>query len=119
MLETTQSNVHVVTDTGPMCQVLLNQAQLQLAAPGTSPVMQSAGYTKLAVAATSSTAGQITVQRFIDEFGQIPQGPALTQALTAGASGVLNITDGVPFLSFTVAISGGTLTGVAALLQAL
>jgi hypothetical protein len=86
-----------------------------LSAPGTSPLLLAGGYPKIAIGATSSATGSISVQRYLDQAGTIPQGPALTQSLTAGAAGVLNINDGAPFQSFTVTIAGGTLSNVGAL----
>ncbi len=118
MLEQSQENSDVVMDQGSVAQVALSQTQLGLAAPGTGPLIQSGGYTKLAVGATNSVSGSIVVQRYLDIAGTIPQGAPLTQALSAGVAGVLNVTDGLPFLSFTVGITGsGTLTNVGALLQ--
>lgn len=118
MLETSQENAHVEFDQGPLGQVFLTAAQLGLATPGTSPLIQSGGYPKFAVGATNSVTGSIVVQRYLDAAGTIPQGAALTQALTAATAGVLNVTDGLPFLSFTVQITGaGTLTNVGLLMQ--
>jgi hypothetical protein len=118
MLEPTQATAHTVVDQGPLTQVYLTGAQLGLTAPGTVGPFASGGYSKLAVGATNSAAGSIVVQRYLDQAGTIPQGAALTQALTGGTAGVLNITDGVPFQSFTIQITGaGTLSNVACLLQ--
>jgi hypothetical protein len=115
MLETSQSLTHVPFDAGPLVQAFLTAAQLGLTAPGTSPLILAGGYPKIAIGATSSATGSISVQRYLDQAGLIPQGPALTQALTAAAPGVLNIADGSPFQSFTVTIAGGTLSNVGAL----
>ncbi len=88
----------------------------------TSQPIYSDGMQLGAVGVTSSQAGNITVQRYLDHAGLIKQGAALTQAITANTAGVLNITDGNPFASFTVNISnsGGSaanLTNVGILLQ--
>ena len=118
MLETSQENAHVVMDAGPLVQVFMTQAQLGLVTPGTSLLIQSCGYTKIAVGATNSVSGSIVVQRYLDQAGLIPQGAPITQALYAGVAGTLNVTDGVPFGSFTIQITGGgSLTNVGALLQ--
>jgi len=118
MLSKNQEDAHVVMDAGPVSQVFLSASQLKLTAPGISDLLQSGGYTKLAVGATNSVSGSIVVQRYLDVAGTIPQGAPLTQALTAATAGVLNVTDGLPFLSFTVQITGaGTLSNVGALLQ--
>lgn len=117
MLAKTQTDVHTPVDSGPLLQVFLSAATLGLTAPGTSPVLLAGGYPKLAVGATSSAAGSIAVQRYLDAAATIPQGAALSVSLTAATAGVLNVNDGLPFQSFTVTITGGALTNVGALLQ--
>lgn len=115
MLESSPSLTHLPADTGPLVQAYLSGAQLGLTAPGTSGLIQAGGYPKIAVGAQSSTAGSVSVQRYIDQAGTVPQGVALTQALSAGVAGVLNVTDGLPFQSFIVTITGGTLSNVGCL----
>lgn len=118
MLETSQTNVHLPSDLGPLVQVYLNQATLFPTGGNTSPLLQAGGYPNIAIAATSTLAGSISVQRYLDEAGTIAQGPAVTQALTANTPGVLNINDYAPFLSFKVTITGGgVVSGAAALLN--
>lgn len=118
MIAPSQADTHLPADSGPLLQVFLTAAQIGLTAPGTSALIQSGGYPRIAVAATNSVAGSINVQRYIDAAGTIPQGAALTQALTGGVSGILNVSDGAPFLSYTVAITGaGTVTGFGVLMQ--
>jgi hypothetical protein len=77
-----------------------------IAASGTydTGLMPSDGYKVLAVGATLSTTGSIAVQRYIDANGTVPQGAAVTGALTAAAAGILNVNDGLPFASFDVKI---------------
>lgn len=115
MLDSSQTMTHTPVDSGPLVQVFLTATQLGLTAPGTSGLLIAGGYPKIAIGATSSATGSISVQRYIDQAGLIPQGPALTQSLTAATAGVLNINDGAPFQSFTITITGGTLTNVGAL----
>lgn len=117
MRANTQVDVHLPVDSGPLLQVFLSAEEMGLTAPGTSPLMLSGAYPRIAIGATSSATGSISVQRYLDAAGTIPQGPALTQALTAATAGVLNVSDGAPFQSFTVTIAGGTLSNVGALLQ--
>jgi len=113
-----QADTHLPVDSGPLLQVYLTAAQIGLTAPGTSALIQSNGYPRIAVGAINSVAGSINVQRYLDAAGTIPQGPALTQALTAVTPGVLNISDGAPFLSYTVNVTGaGTVTGFGVLMQ--
>lgn len=118
MLARTQADTHTPVDSGPLLQAYLTGPSIGLSAPGTSQLIPSGGYPKIAVAATNTVAGSISVQRYLDAAATIPQGPALTQALSAGTPGVLNVADGAPFQSFDVTITGaGALSGVAVLLQ--
>jgi hypothetical protein len=99
-------------------------ASIPLSSSITSNLIFSDGYQLAAIGVTSSQAGAITVQRYMDDAGTIKQGAALTASLTASTAQVLNITDGYPFASFTVNISntsGSTtanLTNLGILLQA-
>jgi hypothetical protein len=75
-----------------------------------------------AVGVTSSQAGTVTVQRYLDDAGTIRQGAALTGTLVANTALTVNITDGNPFASFTVDISNSAgsianLTNLGILLQ--
>lgn len=79
----------------------------QISASGnvTSNLIASAGLQVGAVGVTSTQAGAINVQRYLDPAGLIKQGAVLTQAITANNPAVLNMTDGNPFASFTVQIT--------------
>jgi hypothetical protein len=100
---------------GPVMQALPIP---QVATPGTiaasgtydAGLMPSDGYKVLAIGATLSNAGTISVQRYIDVDGTVPQGAAVTVALTAGIPGILNINDGLPFAAFDVKIINGAAT---------
>ncbi|MGC9237754.1 MAG: hypothetical protein ACP5GF_12785 [Thiomonas sp.] len=122
-------DTHEWVDNGPKLQKLLTASELGLstsvAASGSnaSNVIQSNGYGAFAVAVTSTQAGTISVQRYLDPAGTIPQGAALTASLTANTAAVVNATDGAPFGSFVVTVtnsgsSAATLSNVGALLQA-
>lgn len=122
-------DTHDYVDCGPKLQKFLTAANIGLstsvAAAGTNPSapISSNGYSAFAVGVTSSQAGTLTVQRYLDASATIPQGPALTATLTAAIAAVVNATDGVPFGSFTVSVSNtGTaaaaLTNTGVLLQA-
>ena len=114
---------------GPTVQALVPAAVHGLGtsvpASGTivsNPILTD-GYKVAAVGVTSTQAGQIQVQRYLDEAQTVKQGPALTATLTANTAQVLNVTDGYPFASFTVTItnssgSAATLSGLGILLQA-
>ncbi len=122
-------DTHDWIDNGPKLQKFLTASNIGLstsvAASGnnTSNLIQSNGYGAFAVGVTSSQAGTLTVQRYLDAAGTVPQGSVLTATLVAGTAAVVNATDGVPFGSFTISVSNtgtsaATLSNVGALLQA-
>src|SRR5215208_6977189 len=63
----------------------------------TSNLIFADGLQLLAIGLKSSQNGVVTVQRYLDDAGLVPQGAAITGNLTANVAGVLNILDGVPF----------------------
>jgi hypothetical protein len=121
-LETSQSLTHQQIDNGPVLQVYLNPAQLGLTTelPSAGNLIPAGGYKSMAVCAQSTSAGILTVQRYIDTEGAIPQGPQLTLDMVAGENMTLNINDNAPFQSFIVIITGpvGTLSDCGVLLNA-
>ncbi len=70
----------------------------------------SDGYKVISVGATLSNPGTISVQRYIDRAGTVPQGAAVTVALTAATAGTLNVNDGLPHASFDLKIINGGAT---------
>ncbi len=119
-LETSQSNAHAITDAGPTVQAFipLTGAGAPAFTSGVSQVIPSGGYPRMAITLTSSLAGTLSVQRYLDVAGTIPQGAALTASLTAATSATLNATDLAPCQSFTISVpSGTTLSNAAVLLQ--
>ena len=79
----------------------------------TSNVIYSDGYRSLGAGVTSTQVGAISIQRYLDRAGLVPQGPPISTALAAGVPNVVNVQDGVPFQSYTVKItntSGSTAT---------
>lgn len=115
---------------GPALQCPMNAAQLGLnasvPATGSLPgsVIVSNGWKLFSVGLKSTQAGQISIQRFLDVAGTVPQGAAVTAALTANTAAFATVgTDGLPFASVqvTVSNSGGsaaTLSSVQGLFQA-
>jgi hypothetical protein len=71
----------------------------------TSGVIYADGFRTLAAAVTSSQVGAISIQRYLDLAGLVPQGPAISAALVAATPQVVNVQDGVAFQSFTVKIT--------------
>lgn len=123
-------DVHVPYDVGPTVQFGFPTAtSIGLAtAVGASGSVQSNlilsnGYKSFAFAVTSTQAGSVSVQRYLDQAGSIPQGAALTVSLTANNQGIVNATDGVPFQSLKITVnntagSAATLSNPYLLLQA-
>jgi hypothetical protein len=100
------------------------------AAPGTiagsgnwlSALMTVRSHKNISVGVSSTQAGAINIQRYVDAAGLVAQGAVVTQAIAANTPKVLNVMDGLPFQSFTVQItnssgSTATLSNFALLLQ--
>jgi hypothetical protein len=88
----------------------------------TSPVIYADGFKSIAAAVTLTQAGTIQVLPFIDAAGTIPQTAPVATVLAANVSNVNNMTSGLPFQSFQVAIhntsgSTATVSGFACLLN--
>ncbi len=128
---TQRSDLSIVGgELGPALQCLRSAAQLglnaQVPAAGNLPgsVIVSNGWKLFSVGLQSSQAGQLTIQRFLDLAGTVPQGAPVTAALTANTAAYATVgTDGLPFASVqvTVSNSGGsaaTLSNVQGLFQA-
>lgn len=115
---------------GPALQCLQSAAQLGFT--GNVPangnlaglVLVSNGWKLFSVGLKSTQAGQISVQRFLDLAGTVPQGAAVTAALTANTAASATVgTDGLPFASVQVTVtnssgSAATLSAVQGLFQA-
>lgn len=87
----------------------------------TSAVIPTVGFTRIAVGLTSSHAGTLSVQRYVDAAGTTPLGTAVTVALVAATPNSVGISDGVPsgalIVSFINSAGGtATLSGAAVLL---
>jgi hypothetical protein len=116
---------------GPSLQVPLSAAQLglnaQVPAGGQlqSSILQSNGWKYFALGLTSTQAGAINIQRFLDAAGTVPIGAPVSATLVAGTAQAASIgtADTLPFMSYQVTVTntGGaaaTLSNVAGLLQA-
>lgn len=96
-----------------------------IAASGTftSSVLPLAGMPHIAASAKLSTTGTISLQRYLDNLGSVVTGSAVTLALAAGTTGVIDSVSTLVVGSFTMSIINtgtvtGTLTVVNAILQA-
>lgn len=83
----------------------------------TTRVFPSNGFSKIAVGLTATQSGNILVNRYLDESGQVAQGAAVSIAVVGGTPVVLNVVDGKPFGSFTVAVQNTS--GAASTISAL
>lgn len=122
---------HQYCDVGPTLQVFLNGSSTALGLAATIPessninsnVINCNGYKSFSFGVTSSQAGALSIQRYIDQAGTIAIGSAITGSISAATPLTVNNHDGVPFGSLQINItntSGSTtanLTGVLLLLQ--
>jgi hypothetical protein len=122
-------NSGVGGEPGPSLQWLMSATQLGLAAPVPatgqlqSAVLIANGWKLFSLGLKSSQAGQISIQRFLDLAGTVPQGAAVTATLTAATAAFATVgTDGLPFASFQVSVTNtsgtpATLSNLQGLLQ--
>lgn len=123
-------DVHPWADVGPVAQVLLSAAIHGIVATVphsgslVSNLIQSNGYKQIAVGCTSTKAGAVSIQRYLDKAGTIVQGAAVAGTLVAVTALNVNVNDGLPFQSFKVTITDtdgavdATLSNFGILLQA-
>jgi hypothetical protein len=117
--------------TGPVAMadyssVTVASPQGTIAASGnfTTAVIPSDGFKLITLAATSSQAGALNIQLYIDKAGTIKQGAVQTVALTAATPAILNVNGALtPFQSFTAQItntggSAATVTNYALVMTA-
>jgi hypothetical protein len=108
--------------TGPVVQADLTNwsglpavpATILAAGNYTSNVLYSDGFRTIAAGVTSSQAGAISIQRYIDRAGLVPQGAAVSSTLVAATPNVVNISDGLACQSFKVVITntGGSTANI-------
>lgn len=75
--------------------------------------LMPANYGGVAIAATASRAGTLTLQRYADLAGLIPIGALFSQALSAATPAWTGGNDGLPYASFACSIinsAGGVMT---------
>ncbi|MBV8061634.1 MAG: hypothetical protein JO253_08950 [Alphaproteobacteria bacterium] len=96
-----------------------------IAASGTvqTSLIVTEGFTLISAGLTSTQAGTLSIQRYLDAGGAVPQGAAVSVALTATSAANLDVLDGKPFASFILTVtnsngsSAATLNNFALLLQ--
>jgi hypothetical protein len=89
-----------------------------------SATLQMNGWQRFSIGLTSSQAGTLSVQRYLDIAATVPQGAAVTASLTAATPAVVNAgSDLAPCASIIVTVSNSsgstaaTLTNVAGIQQ--
>ena len=115
---------------GPVAQADIS-AWSALGVPSTVPatgswnsnLLRSDGFKMISVGATSSQAGTLSIQRYLDAAGLVAQGAAVSQSLSAGTPAVVNVVDGLPCQTFKITITNSsgsvaTITNFACLLNA-
>ncbi len=127
-LVATQADTNTPMDIGSALQVISNADQLGLASTIaandniTSNVILTNGYKLFAFGLTSTQAGSLSIQRYLDNAGKIPQGAPLTANLAANKPMIVNTPDNVAFQSLQITVnnsgtSQATLSNVLLLIQ--
>lgn len=124
------SQFFTVSGQGPVAQTTIVQATplttIAISTTYSTGVIVSNGYQIVAVGVTSSQAGAVTIQRFLDRAGTVPVTATLSTPIVAATPLVVVVNafnDHLPFASFILTISntsGSTIaniTNYAVLLQ--
>ena len=99
--------------TGPVAQADISAwlgtppppAAIAAAGSYASNLIVSDGFKAIAVGVLSSQNGAISIQRYLDRAGNVPQGPPISATITGGTAQVCNSNDGLPFQSFRLTIT--------------
>lgn len=88
-----------------------------------SSLIVTEGFSLISAAIKTTQAGTMTIQRYLDAGGTVPQGAPVSVNLTANSFANLDITDGKPFASFQLTVSNSaastaTISNFALLVQA-
>ncbi len=80
------------------------------------------GFSLISAGITASQNGTMSIQRYLDAGGSVPQGAIVQVALTANAAANLDVLDGKPFASFKLTVTNtagavSNLTNFALLVQ--
>lgn len=78
-----------------------------------SGIINADGFKAISVGVTSTQAGTLTIQRYVDQDGQVPVGAAITASIAASTPQWADVNDGVAFGSFQVSVSNGSGSAVA------
>lgn len=128
-LATQNVDVHTAFDAGPVLQFVVPSATLSLASTIlansniNSNLILTNGFKYFGFGLISTQAGTVSIQRYLDAAGTIPQGNPVTGTLVASTALTVNSIDNDPFQSIKINISNSagstaTLSNVILLLQA-
>lgn len=78
-----------------------------------SAIVPTYGWQKGGVGLKSTQAGEISVQRYLDQAGNVPVGAAVTAALTANQAAAATWSDGLPFGSLQVTVTNTSASAAA------
>ncbi|WP_293857239.1 hypothetical protein [uncultured Alsobacter sp.] len=80
-----------------------------------SGILCADGFKAIGAAIKMNQAGTLTITRYLDAAGALPQGAPSSVAITANTQATLNITDNLPFAYFRVQIanSAGSVATIA------
>lgn len=78
-----------------------------------SALVPTFGWQKGGVGVKSDQAGTISVQRYLDQAGEVPVGAAITANLTANEAAAVTWSDGLPFGSFQATVTNGSASAAA------
>ncbi len=108
------AQVNPAHELGPTLQAFLPAAVHGIAAsiPANgnikSNVIPSNGWQKGAIGISSTEAGNLSAQRYVDQAGTIPIGAVITAAITANTPLAISWSDGLPYGSFQVTVTNTT-----------
>lgn len=66
----------------------------------------SVGLSQISAGCILSSSGSISIQRYLDAAGTIPQGSPVSTNLLPGVGGSVAIGDGLPFASYNITVAG-------------
>lgn len=73
-----------------------------------SAIIETDGWPRAVIGVESTEAGQLSVQLYVDDAATIPQGAAITAALTANTVAVANVPNTNPFASVVITITNSS-----------
>ncbi len=110
----TSVTCNLPVDIGATCQVQLNAVALGLAVSiaessnVVSNIVLTGGYKNISFGITSSQAGSVSIQRYLDQGATIKQGAAITGSLSSATALTVNNNDGAAFQSLIITISNSS-----------